>query len=262
MFKSLFKHNFFRVITGKTTYIAIFLIMLGGVVTFKRNSILFNLDKIHPVGGLNRFIFSCIIDNSLMSVIAPLMAMLVYPTIIFEDIRTHYIRHLYIKIPCKSITVFQVIQSFVLTGGVYAFANMMMLLICVAVDTNPSAMVTFVNGPFSSVYYVSMTLYSFVFIMHSFLVGGAFGILGIGIALNVRNKCMMWILPVLLYYLGLDVLALFPEKIQEILIYIIPLLTYEITTLDLSGLANISQLFFVIVAGIILIYWGQYRRQE
>lgn len=66
----------------------------------------------------------------------------------------------------------------------------------------------------------------------------------------------------MLYYLGLDVLALFPEKIQEILIYIIPLLTYEITTLDLSGLANISQLFFVIVAGIILIYWGQYRRQE
>lgn len=256
MITSFFKYSAIRVLTRKTTYVAILIIICGAFCTLKRNSVLYNLDKLDFVGGLNLFIFSSIKENGVMSVLAPFVIMIVYPSVIFEDIQNHYVDQLYLRMSKSKYYLIQTMQSFFISGSVYVIAHGATLILYFCVSPANSIMLAFINGPFSNVYYKSLTLYCVVFIAHSFLFGSIIGILGMGLAMNLHNKCILWVLPTLIYYLGFYLLILFPEKIQRVLIYIIPLLPYEITTFDIPVAAHISQLFVIFVVGIILILNG------
>jgi len=238
------------------TYVAILIVIVSSICTLKRNSILYSLNNMDHVGGLNLFIYSSIKDNGFMSLLAPFVIMVVYPSIIFEDIQNHYFKQLHLRIPNKNFYLLHTLQSFFISGGVYVIAHVITLVICFCVSPENSIMVTFLNGPFSDFYYKSLTLYCIVFIMHSFLFGGVMGILGMGLAMHLHNKCILWTLPTLVYYLGLDLLSLFPERVQYIMIYIIPLLPYEITTFSISTAVHISQLLVIAIIGIILVLFG------
>ena len=62
-------------------------------------------------------------------------------------------------------------------------------------------------------------------------------------------------MPTLLYYTGYYVVTFF-EKGQELLKYVIPLLTYEISTFDIPLKVNIMQMISVGLTGCILFYIG------
>lgn len=256
---SLSKFSIYRVFTRKMTYVVILIVIASSLCNLKRNSILYSLNLMDHSGGLNLFIFSAIKNNGIMSVLAPFVTMAVYPTIIFEDIENRYSEQIRLKMSNEKFYLLHVFESFLISGGIYVIAHLITLSICFFVSPGDSVMVAFINGPFSGIYYKSMTLYCVLFIAHSFLFGGVIGILGMGVAMNLHNKCILWTLPTLLYYLGFYLLVLFPENMQSIMIYIIPLLPYEITTYDIPMAVHISQLFVILMTGFILICVGIYR---
>ena len=256
MFINFSKYNIFRVLTRKTTYIAILIVTIGSMCTWKRNSILYSMNNMNYIGGLNLFIFSSIKNNGIMSVLAPFVVMLVYPDIIFEDIQNHYVEQLRLRISIGKYYMLHAFQSFFVSGGIYVIAHSLILAICFCISPQDSVMIAFLNGPFSGTYYRSLTLYCILFIAHSFFFGGVMGILGMGLAMNLQNKCVLWTLPTLIYYLGFYLLILFPEAIQTALIYIIPLLPYEITTFDIPAAVHISQIIFIAVLGFFFVLLG------
>lgn len=259
MIISLLKHSTFRVFTRIMTYISVLIVIIGSFCTLKRNSILYSLNAMDHTGILNLFIFSCIKNNGIMSVLAPFVVMAVYPSIIFEDIQNQYFEQIHLKVANEKFYLLHVFVSFFISGGIYVIAHLITLAIYYCISPGDSVMVAFLNGPFSTVYYKSMTLYCILFIVHSFIFGGIMGILGMGLAMNLHNKCILWTLPTLLYYLGFYLLILFPENLQSVMIYVIPLLPYEITTYDIPVAAHISQLFIITLVGTILIWIGIHR---
>lgn len=256
MISTLTKCNLYRVIARKETYVAILIIIVSSICTLKRNSILYSLNAMDHIGVLNKFIFSCIKNNGIMSVCAPFVVMLVYPNIIFEDIQNRYFDQMRLKVSNEKFYLIQIFESFIISGGIYVMAHLITLFLYYCISPKDSVMVTFLNGPFSNVYYRSLTLYCVLFIVHSFLFGGIIGILGMGLAMNLHNKCILWTLPTLLYYLGFYFFILFPDNMQSVMIYVIPLLPYEITTYDIPVGVHISQLFIITLVGFILIWIG------
>ena len=222
MNKKIFKYAYYRTVKKKNTYVAISIIIISAFFTLKRNWILYSLYLLDHVGAINMFIYSSIKGNGIMSLLAPFVIMLVYPTIFYEDLQNKVKRNVRRQMTKTDYFLSEIVSAFVVSG---------------------------------SIYMDSMGKYILLFIVHAFLFGGVYGIFGIGIVFFIKNKCLLWIVPTLLYYTGYYVVTFF-EKGQELLKYVIPLLTYEISTFDIPLKVNIMQMISVGLTGCILFYIG------
>lgn len=255
MNKKIFKYAYYRTVKKKNTYVAMGIIIISAFFTLKRNWILYSLYLLDHAGAINMFIYSSIKGNGVMSLLAPFVVMLVYPTIFYEDLQNKVMRHVRRQMTKTEFFLSEIASAFVVSGGIYMIGNIIVLAISEIVSPYTSCRITFLVGIFSDIYMDSMGKYVFLFIIHAFVFGGVYGILGVGIAFFIKNKCLLWIVPTLLYYTGYYVVTFF-EKGQDLLQYMIPLLTYEISTFDIPLRANIMQMISVGLLGCILFYTG------
>ena len=255
MNKKIFKYAYYRTVKKKNTYVAISIIIISAFFTLKRNWILYSLYLLDHVGAINMFIYSSIKGNGIMSLLAPFVIMLVYPTIFYEDLQNKVKRNVRRQMTKTDYFLSEIVSAFVVSGSIYMIGNVIVLVIGWFVSPYASCRITFLVGIFSDIYMDSMGKYILLFVAHAFLFGGVYGIFGIGIVFFIKNKCLLWIVPTLLYYTGYYVVTFF-EKGQELLKYVIPLLTYEISTFDIPLKVNIMQMISVGLTGCILFYIG------
>lgn len=256
-----------RMFTSWSFFAGILIVIMGGIISYSRNTELFGLNNLEKVGTLNIFIFSNIVSNVVMSILAPLVAALGFSLSTFDDIKTGFMNNVIINTNPKKYLFARIISTAFSGAIVFLISYVLFFLVSYIIDCSASVRVGFRFGLFLKIYDKSLFLYCIVFILHSMLFGSIFSLFGMGIALNVRNKNMVLILPLICYYLPSYIVSIFPQKVVQILTYFIPFLTFEISTLDIELYKHFSQLGFVLLIALLLIFigytkWRNFNRNE
>lgn len=251
--------NFKRLVCQWQLYASILVIILSGIITLKRNFILHNLQSLTQIGALNLFIYSNIVENGYMSILAPILPVFSTSSLIFDDIRNGFYRNLAnIK---NSLRYFLsgIVSSSLMGGSLYVVTYLIMMLFYIIVDPRPSPFIEFRSGVFWEIYMESMLKYVFVFLINSFIFGTAYSFLGCGLMLIMKNKYTAIGIVMLLYLIPIYFINLLPNRLAIALQWIIPTLTFEISTYNLPIIMHITQLLTIIAISTIIV-WISYRK--
>jgi len=248
-----------RVVLSWQLYFAIGLVFLTSFITLKNNTEQFNLFYFENLGTINLFLYSNVISNGIMSILAPFIAIVVFSTATLDDMKTGYIKNCTLLGQPKKYLKARVISTALTGGGVFAISYSLLFAIYLIIDPSASVRTSFRFGLFLDVYDRSLLLYCAVFILHSFIFGMVYSLFGMGISMVIKNKYIALGLPFVLYYAAPYLMWAVPEKISKLLSYFIPFLTFEISTIDVPLYKNATQLLFILCISVIMISVG-YRR--
>lgn len=264
MLKRVIVSELSRIVRSKGVYISLIIIILSSALTLERNMIYQNLRIFSPIGALNMFIYSSIKNNIGMSILAPLVAILPYSCSMFDDIKTGFIKNVLPYISSATYLRAKVILSFFSGGGIFVIGYSIWLLLMFILFPESSIRMGLGIGQFQCIYDFSIFLYCLFFMLYSFCCGACYALLATGISLYVKNKYLAIGLPVVLYYASFYIIQLLPHNLTKPLLYIIPFLTFEITTVDAPALQNIAQILFIYILASILIIVGykRYRKEQ
>ena len=244
-----------RVFFSWQFYLAISIIVLGSIITYNRNLLVRNLDQFHNVGTLNTFIYSNIVANNIVNLLAPVIAGLVFSTTIIDDMKTGMYGMLASRTgPVKYIRS-KIISSVICGGGVFLISYLLIFILIVIIDPTASVRTEFYrNGLFGLIYDRSMLLYCFAYIGYTFIFGAVFSLVCLGVAMITKNKYMAVGLPFFLYYISEYAMNLFTKNISDVLHYFLPHMTFDI--IAYTPTHYVLQLMFSFVIATILISLG------
>lgn len=258
--KNLLLLDIKRIISSKEFYIAIIIIISGGIFTFIRNYEMYDLYLLDSVGTLNIFIYSNIISNFVLSFLSPMVAVLPFCLASFDDLKSGFINHIIISSNRFKYIKTRCISTALSSAAVFLIAYSVMMMGIYIIDQTASVRTDYRFGQYLNVYDRSLLLYCLAFILHSMVFGMVFSLLGLGVAFNAKNKFMVLAFPLLFYYLPYYFAQIFPPDIIKKLNAFLPFLTFEITTLDIELYKNYLQMIFTLLISIILIYVGYKKR--
>lgn len=257
MLKRIVRRDLVRMLKSPELYISILIVLICAGLALKRNWIYQNLRLYSPVGALNLFIYSAIKNNTGMSIFAPFVAVLPFSYALFDEMQTGFSKNI---IPYSSFEVYiksKVISSLVSGGGAFAIAYTVWLISLCIISPETSIRMGIGVGQFKSVYDYSMLLFCLLYIVYVAICGAAYALLATGLSLFLRNKYIVIGCPVILYYASFYASSMFPSEVRTILSYILPFLTFEITSVAVPAIRNFSQIGCIYALALILIYAGQ-----
>ena len=261
--KKIFQMDVYRIITSWRFYFTIIMIIISGFLTLRRNYYDQDLISLTNVGTLNCFIFSNVKNNFIVSTFAPFFPTLCISTIVYDDkysgnyknIVSRYDYSIYFK--SKALTA-------LISGSlVFLIPYVIMMGAFFIIDPSASVRLEMMTVMFSRSYNTSLLLFCIVFIMHSVLFGMAYAILAMGISLNIKNRYVGISLPIIIYYATSYIISVINQPIlTKILLHIIPFMTFEITSIDISISQNLGQIITVFLVGLIGIIIAKHRYEE
>ena len=242
-----------RAVCSKYLYITIGIILISGIITYCRNQIVLGLSEYGSIGALNVFIYSNIKNNPVLSFLAPFIAALCSAASM-DEIISGMDKAIIEKYSHKQYIFAQVFSIIIISAIAFTSAYILSMIGCALFSPAESVRLFSSFGQFHAVFDESLGLYCVAFIIHSALFGMCYALLGFGLFYTCRNRFAGLIGPVLIYYCTTFVTVWMPDKIKGILSYIIPSLTFEISTLDIPLAMHITQLLCILVVSFILIY--------
>ena len=170
-------------------YIAITFVVACCLITFSRNYSMKNLCALHQTGAINTFIYSAIVDNTFLYILAPALSGITCISHIVDDLNSTYNRQISIRSSNKHYLTAKVISAFISGASVLGITFLVVFLFCFIADPRPSIPLDFIStSTYGTVYDRSMFAYCVVYIVHSIVWGAAYAVFDFKIALISRNK--------------------------------------------------------------------------
>lgn len=244
-----------RILRSWQLYAAVAAVLVAAVLTFPANLKSYNLQYLDNIGGLNRFIYSAIVGNAYMLVVAPFAATVVSGTLLYDDLRTGFSKPCTLLIGPRRYVLSKCLSTALWGALTFAIAYGILLVVCCIVDPSPSVRTDFRFGFFLWAFDRSLLLYCGMFILHAMLYGAVYALFSMGFSLVCKNKYIALGAPVALYYIASYYPAVFPRNIIGILNWFLPFRTFEIATVD-QTLKNFGQLLFILLLACCMIVCG------
>lgn len=259
----LFLLDIKRMIKAPQIYISILIMIISTIVTYQDNYFYYNLYNIKNIGAINLFIYGNIINSLVLVILAPIVAVLPYCDCLLEDYKSGFIKNVITRIGSKKYYCSRIIFAASIGGLIFCIFFFLELGIFAILDQSPSVMISPPNGIFGGIYGYSMFQFCLVFIFHCFIFGFVFALFGCALALNIRNKLLIYIIPIVLYYLSSTFGQFIPSRIiPDFLYYIMPYYTFAIYESMVPGYQHISQLAVLSFVSILLIILGINKRKS
>lgn len=256
---TIYYMHFRKLLTSVPFYLSIVIIIGSSCFTLSRNITLYGLNNYNDIGFLNLFIYSTIKGNTILPIFAPVIASLSYGISFFDELKTGFARNIAILISPKKYFISRIVFSG-FAGGFSMFVGLIIVFLgCLIIEPCDSTMMSFMIGAFSNIYYLSMSKYVFDFIIFSCAFSVVYSLLSVGIIANTKNKYIGFGIPLFVYYAPYYLIGLFPDKYQNLLIWVVPFLTFDISSTDLPATLHFTQLLTILIISVLLIYIG-YRR--
>ncbi|MGN0327627.1 MAG: hypothetical protein ACI4D4_01470 [Lachnospira sp.] len=137
--------------------------------------------------------------------IFPLLATLSYGSSYFSDIKTGYIKNLYIRYSMKKIMQAKYVCVFVM-GGITVAVPMIVALIVTAaflpslIPGNQAIFGVIATNMFNSLFYTHPYIYTFIYLVIYFFYGGAFATIALSVSDIFDYSFIVIIVPFVIYY--------------------------------------------------------------
>lgn len=198
------------------------------------------------VGYIDLFIYGSTYGNIMMDVFAPLLAILTIEFPIRLEMEGQVGRQ-------RNALFYRPIKAGIKAGLTFVVGLVILFVFLLIYNTSPPKVQLNTLGSFTVILNNSKILYVIAFIVHSFLYGFVFAILGYGLALNTKNKFIFYFAPILINQLSLYTPYLFPPSILREVLFFTPQLPYDVLTNQNTILGNIKDLALIITSGVVLI---------
>ncbi|GAA0744523.1 hypothetical protein [Clostridium oceanicum] len=135
---------------------------------------------------------------SMLSIISPLLAAIVYSSSYLQDKRSGYLDIIYSKENKYTYVLTRLIVNAVVSGVIIVLSSLVMLIIlgCTyginIININPSLNI---QGPFNYIYYSNKWLYCIIILVNSFIFYAIFSTLALGISTIINNKYISYLIP-------------------------------------------------------------------
>lgn len=201
-------------------------------------------------GTLNIFLFSTLFDRSFFSYTAPIIAVIPFSIVIFEEMKSGFIKQILLRTKTRVYLISRILTNIVFGMLPMLLGLVIFLLISWLIGPSPSFRIypVFPLSPFAYVYETSMLFYVLLFILNSAIFTAAYAILGAGIFIITKNAYLGYIIPVCFYTLSTLSLGVFWG------INILPFSTFQFMSTTTAHL--IRDHILVIIIGLILIIIG------
>ena len=226
-FFKVFVSDLKRCIRNKHLYICLLLMAISCIAILYRNVQITEISNQKMIGTLNSFIYGAVYDNPIMALFAPFIASFVFCGEFLTDSSEPYQ-----KMPKQTAYRFKALSISIRTGLFFMFSYMLVLLIMLCLDSDPSIRQNYFAGSlFITVYERSMLLYCICFIAFSMIYAGAYSLLAFGLSNLFIRLYEGVILPGVVSYLLIYVAAaLVPNVSNSVFAYIVPFQTYDTTS--------------------------------
>ena len=182
-FFKVFVSDLKRCIRNKHLYICLLLMAISCIAILYRNVQITEISNQKMIGTLNSFIYGAVYDNPIMALFAPFIASFVFCGEFLTDGSEPYQ-----KMPKQTAYRFKALSISIRTGLFFMFSYMLVLLIMLCLDSDPSIRQNYFAGSlFITVYDRSMLLYCICFIAFSMIYAGAYSLLAFGLS-NLFNR--------------------------------------------------------------------------
>lgn len=179
-FFKVFVSDLKRCIRNKHLYICLLLMAISCIAILYRNVQITEISNQKMIGTLNSFIYGAVYDNPIMALFAPFIASFVFCGEFLTDGSEPYQ-----KMPKQTAYRFKALSISIRTGLFFMFSYMLVLLIMLCLDSDPSIRQNYFAGSlFITVYDRSMLLYCICFIAFSMIYAGAYSLLAFGLAIQ------------------------------------------------------------------------------
>ncbi|PEI67983.1 membrane-spanning protein, partial [Bacillus wiedmannii] len=247
----MFKNEFQRSLTRKSTLVVLVIVLLIAVFEVLTNSVIYldgNDFWDYPMGSYSWwFIYHQNIYQSILSVLFPLLVSLGYSDSYIEDIKSGFLNNVLIRQYKSKYLVNKFLVNFIV-GGIIVFVplvvNLLLYLILVPnIDLNVFFGSVLVQNFFPDLYidypFIHVMFKIFIFILY----GGTFASIGLASSIFIKNRYVVVIIPFLIYTLldvvlssinlrkGSPLFILFYDQPYNIIIFIIPMFMLCITFL-------------------------------
>lgn len=262
MMLKFFKINAIRMFRTPQIYVSIMIVIIASIVTFQNNNYYYNLYNIENIGAINLFLFSNVINSLVLVILAPLVAVLPFCDTLLDDYKSGFVKSIVTKISASKYYFYQIFYSCIIGGTVFCITFFMELGLFALLDQSASVMISPPNGIFANIYAQSMFEFCITFIINSYIFGFVFALFGCGIAMNVRNKIYIYVIPVGLYYISSTLYQFLPERfLPDFLYFIIPYHTFGIYESLVPGYQFIAQYIILTLFSLLLITMGIKRKK-
>ncbi|MEL5898788.1 hypothetical protein AAGC94_12035 [Clostridium sporogenes] len=142
---------------------------------------------------------------SILVLIAPLLAAIVYSNSYLSDKNSGYLKFIYLRIDKKKYILTRLIANAVVSGLMIVLASLVMLIILAIIyginikGASPSLNI---EGPLSYVYYNNKWLYCIIILMLSFSFYAIFSTLALGASTIINNKYFSFLAPFFYYIIS------------------------------------------------------------
>ena len=193
--------DFKRVIFSWQLYTAIVIILLGAIITYSRNFYIKNLCNLTFIGTINTFIYSNIVGNNIIVLLAPVIASMVYCGNYIEDMKTGLYKQIAARVTPIKYLISKIASAIIWGGGVFLLSYLLIFIAIAILD--PAASVrTQLNREslFGLIYDRSMLLFCFAFVGYTFFFGATYSLVSLGIAMISKNIYLAMGFPFFIYY--------------------------------------------------------------
>lgn len=251
--KHLLAQNLKKNILSPYFVTAALIILLSGLITYFRNQVVLGLAEAGPIGPENVFIYSNIKNNPGMSFLAPLVATACNIPL-YRSIQSQLNGTAEGRALTQGYIGTQAISAGLTGVLVFLCTYAVSLALCFLLAPGQSEMLFAPFGQFEGIYRQSLFLYCLAFIAHSALFGLCYALFGMGLYCAMKSEFSALVLPVVLYYGTTFLNAFLPESVTNLAGYVIPSLTFEISTLDVPLLTHLTQLLAILLAALLCLY--------
>ena len=197
-------------------------------------------------------------SSSILCVVAPLLASLVFSNSYLQDKDSNYLKFIYSRLDKRKYIISRLLTNALSSGIVILLALLLVLIfitLLLGVRVNSNSLFN-ITGAFTFIYTKSKWIYILYFIGNLFIFNIVFSTIGLGLSPFINNKYLAFLCPFAIYMISM---TLFPY---------IGLNFLNMGMLFLTNTAK-SELFVImyesvlLIIGIILFYLGvQYRNEK
>jgi hypothetical protein len=154
----------------------------------------------------------------------------------------------------------RILSTITIGGSIFLFSFILLFLSSMILFSSSTGSIEPHYGLFKDLYTNTPAHYVFAYIMHSFVFGIVFAFFGVSLKVLIVEPVNLVLFIPLLYYSCLQRIgSLFP--INELILFLSPLLTFDISAYDVTPLKRITELLVILVISITLIIIS-YRRNK
>lgn len=200
--------------------------------------------------GTAEFFLSCLQCNTLLQISAPILTIFVsmYSAGIINKAEKNE------KSISRQNIFSRMISTIMISYSVFFFSYLILLFTGIIFFPQSTGNISFLIGPFKDAYYKYPISIIPITMIHSFVFVSSYALLGMGIGVNLKNnKILSILIPGVFYICFQFVPYILPTYLHEKVLWIVPMLSFDIDGFGVSLLKNATEIIFVLIVGLTLI---------